>query len=277
MATAVVKTGSGRPFRSWWSKQRPAPLAWRALFTDLTEGEFARQWALAAGLFIAHHHRRHATGPTFRELFDYLFPDTGGDPSQNAEEWDRGDFYLARQRFRMGVIIAWARLGYIEYDGSVPNSLRPGRSLRTLIQRDERVRSMAGDPASPEPSSVQHAALQASLSPEQAVARIRTTRCHLDRMTDAGLLHAVGGAAGLRYPAWQFSADSHQTVVSGIPLILSSMPRHWTLARIHRFFTTPTMQLRIGRQSQTPAQWLRQGADPMEVAILLEGYSFDID
>jgi hypothetical protein len=96
-------------------------------------------------------------------------------------------------------------------------------------------------------------------------------------MTDAGLLCAVGGAGGLRYPVWQFSADSHQTVVSGIPLILSSMPRHWTLARIHRFFTTPTMQLRIGRQSQTPAQWLRQGADPMEVAILLEGYSFDID
>lgn len=263
----------------WWSSvTRPAPLAWRVLFADLTQGDSAREWGLAAGLFIIHHRRRHSEGPTFREVFEHLFPETHGEASQTTEDWTREDWFLAKQRFRMGVVLAWARLGYVAYEPQVSRSLRAGRKLLAVISRDERIRSMAGEPGTPEPISIQRAAVKASLSAEQAVARLRTTRRYLDRVTAAGFLHSVSvSAAEVRYPLWQFSPDPNKPVVAGIGTIVSSIPVDWTLATVHRFFASPHRHLKIERRGMTPTQWLHSGGDPVEIAILLEGYRYDID
>lgn len=263
----------------WWSSvTRPAPLAWRVLFADLTQGDSAREWGLAAGLFIIHHRRRHSKGPTFREVFEHLFPETQGEASLTVEDWTREDWFLAKQRFRMGVILAWARLGYIAYDPHVSHSLRAGRKLLAIVLSDERIRSMAGEPATQEPISIQRAAMKASLSTEQAVARLRTTRRYLDGLTNAGLLHSVAlSTTEVRYPLWQFSPDPNKPVVAGISTIVSSMPTDWTLATVHRFFTTPHRHLKVKQRGMTPTQWLQSGGDPAEIAILLEGYRYDID
>lgn len=257
---------------------RPAPLAWRVLFVGLTQGVSAQEWGLAAGLFIIHHRRRHSEGPTFREVFEHLFPETHGEPSQTLEDWTREEWFLAKQRFRMGVILAWARLGYVAYDPNVSRSLRAGRKMLALVDRDDRIRSMAGEPATPEPLSIQRAAMRASLSTEQAAARLRITRHDLDRVTTAGLLHCVSiSATEVRYPVWQFSSDPDMPVIAGVSTIVSSMPLDWTLAAIHRFFAAPHRHLKIERRGLTPTQWLHSGGDPIEIAILLEGYRYDID
>lgn len=257
---------------------RPAPLAWRVLFADLTQGDSAREWGLAAGLFIIHHRRRHSEGPTFREVFEHLFPDTHGEASHTTEDWTREDWFLAKQRFRMGAVLAWSRLGYVAYDPHVSHSLRAGRKLLAIVDRDERIRSMAGEPAAPELTSIQRAAMRASLSTEQAVTRLRTTRHDLDRITAAGLLHSVSlSATEVRYPLWQFSSDPNKPVIAGISTVVSAMPLDWTLARVHRFFATPHKDLKIERRGKSPTQWLHSGGDPVQIAILLEGYRYDID
>lgn len=263
---------------NWWtSARRPAPLAWRALFTELTIGASAEQWGLAAGLYIIHHHRRHDEGPTIRDVFSHLFPDTNGLPSLSAEDWARKDLNLARHRFWTAVIVVWRRLGYVQHEVGVPNSLHAGRRVLALVARDERIGAMAGEPASADSDAITRAAMKASLTPEQAVIRLRTSRRYLDRVTRAGFLHAVALAPNeMRYPMWQFSAGEGKPVVDGVSLIVSSIPSDWTLPRIHRFFTTPTWHLKSNRRSQTPTRWLSQGRDPLHVAILLEGYQYDI-
>ncbi len=150
--------------------------------------------------------------------------------------------------------------------------------MLALVARDERIGAMAGEPAAADSDTTKRAAMKASLTPEQAVIRLRTSRRYLDRVTRAGFLHAVALSPNeMRYPMWQFSTEEGKSVVNGINLIVSSMPSDWTLPRIHRFFTTPTWHLKINRQSQTPTRWLSQGCDPLHVAILLEGYQHDID
>lgn len=273
-------TNYGSPAPLYWrqTEKNPAPLAWLVLFEELTQGESAKQWGLAAGLYIIHHHRRYSKGPTFREVFEHLFPETGGLPSRTAEEWSRDEWFLARSSFRVAVIVAWGRLRYVSYDLKVPNSLRVGPRLLALVRRDERIRSLAGEPAAAELRSTQRAATQSSLTSEQARVRLRTTRRVLARLTRAGYVHAVELPSNtVRYPIWQFSPEAHRPVVVGVSTIVSSIPTDWTLARIHRFFTTPHPHLLMGHLRLTPTQWLNQNGDAMEVAILLEGYSYDID
>ncbi|CAN7314009.1 hypothetical protein LJR044_001681 [Microbacterium foliorum] len=247
------------------------------LFAELTDGESAKQWGLAAGLFIVHHRRRHAHGPTFSEVFEHLLPETRGVPSHAVEDWTGQDWYLARHRFRMAVVFAWSRMGYVDYDPGVARSLRPGRRLTGLIERNERIRSLAGEPTPPESKALQRVAMNASLNPEQAVTRLHTTRRFIDRATKAGFLHAVEVADNeVRYPAWRFSPDRNKPVVDGVRLIASSIPAEWTLATIHRFFTTPRAGLKSKRQAQSPVRWLNLGRNPAAIAIILEGYSYDI-
>ncbi|MFP3607559.1 hypothetical protein, partial [Paraburkholderia sp. SIMBA_053] len=87
---------------------------------------------------------------TFSEVFEHLLPETRGVPSQAVEDWTRQDWYLARHRFRMAVVFAWGRMGYVDYDLAVARSLRPGRRLAGLIERNERIRSLAGETSPPE-------------------------------------------------------------------------------------------------------------------------------
>lgn len=271
----MMRTGSRAPVR-WWFGADPIPLAWSTLYEELTEGESSKQWGLAAGLFILHHRRDHSEGPSFRALFKHLLPETQGVPSLAAEEWTRNEQQLAGHWFRHFVSVAWRRSGYIDYEPNVPSSLRPGRRLLALAQRHERIRSLAGEPASPEAESIRQAAVSASYTPAEVAVRLRITAEEVGDATASGFLHAVGvGGHDVRYPSWQFTADRNQPTLTRVDVIVRSIPTDWTLARVHRIFTSPHFSLTIDRRVHTPAQWLRRGGDPTAVAIILEGYSYD--
>lgn len=131
-ATAIVTViVANVPWTVWWrSMNHPPPAAWHSAFEEFTCNEAADEWALAAAIFIAQYRRRQSQGPTFRELFEHLLPETGGVPSRLPSDWDALDRRRRINDFRRHVVIEWRRRGFIGYDKEVARSLRVGRRFR---------------------------------------------------------------------------------------------------------------------------------------------------
>ena len=126
--TAVV---AGTTSTAWWrSADHPPPAAWRYVFEEFTGDDTADEWALAAAIFVAQYRRRHSRGPTFRELFAHLLPDTGGVPSPLPAHWDAPERRHATTAFRRIVVIEWRRRGFVSFDKHLPRSLRVGPNFR---------------------------------------------------------------------------------------------------------------------------------------------------
>lgn len=274
----MASSGSDSSLRWWIPGPRPAPLDWSVLFGEISDGDSAKEWGIAVGLFILHYRRRHSEGPTFRALFEHLFPETHGAPSQRRGDWDTREWIQATHRFRFFAVIAWSRQGWLSFDHEVQNSLRPGRRMLALAERNDRVGALSGAAPASAPKWLCREALTTSLTSVETATRLHVSARFLRRATDAGFLLAVRmNAAEIRYPVWQFSDELNEKVVRGVKVITPSVPQAWSLVMVHRFFATTHTYLRIKGWPQTPAMWLRRGGDPIAVAIILESFSYDVD
>lgn len=115
------------------------------MFEEFTTDPTADEWGLAAGVFIAQYRRRHGQGPTFRELFEHLLPDTDGVPSELPANWDP----VERRRgsdFRLYAAVEWRRRGYLAFERGVTRSLRVGPRFR------ERSRALQQNRSYPHPT-----------------------------------------------------------------------------------------------------------------------------
>lgn len=270
-AIAMVFMAAGR-WASWWrGVSHPPPATWVYVFEDFTEDEKADEWALAAAIFIAQYRRRQSRGPTFRELFEHLLPDSAGIPSSLPADWDIMERRRGISGFRRHIAIDWRRRGYIGFDREVTRSLRVGprfreRSRALQIRRaqdvDNAIQSNAAAAAA--------AAATESLSADEVLALLSVSPTYLQRLSDRGYLHAVNCDAMWRYPSWQFASRPGMPVVPGISVVVPAIPKHWPAATIQSFMRSPRVDLTVAGSARTPVEWLIEGHDPHRVAGILE-------
>ncbi|CAH0192754.1 hypothetical protein SRABI98_01801 [Microbacterium sp. Bi98] len=268
IVTVIVASSS---WGSWWrGVGHPPPASWAYMFEDFTGEDSADEWGLAAGIFIAQYRRRQSQGPTFRELFEHLLPDTGGVPARLPTEWDVLERRRGNSSFRSHVAIEWRRRGYIEYDRQVTRSLRVGHRFREqsrALQAQPRESNKAlGGARSPTATD----ASEHSLSAVEARALLRVAPTSLRRLTRRGYLHVVECDSEWRYPSWQFAGRPRFAVVPGIDIVAPAIPKDWSPATINSFMMTPRRELADDGGSVSPADWLIRGSDPHQIADFLE-------
>lgn len=269
IVTVIV---ANMPWKVWWRDvNHPPPAEWSYTFEEFTSDETADEWALAAAIFVAQYRRRHSQGPTFRELFEHLLPDTSGVPSRLPSDWDALDRRRGSNEFRRHVAIEWRRRGYIGYDMQVTRSLRVGPRFREQ-SRALNAQSREIDPAPPGAagSGPHPDASTESLSVAEARELLHVTPTSLHRLTRRGYLHAVVAGSEPRYPSWQFAARPRFAVVPGIDVVVSGIPKCWSPARINSFMTTPRGEFKMGGRLLSPIDWLIRGSDPHRVVECLE-------
>lgn len=271
-ATAIVMViVANMPWATWWrGGSYPPPTAWSYSFEEFTSDETADEWALAAGIFVAQYRRRHAQGPTFRELFEHLLPDTGGIPSRLPADWDALERRRRSNDFRRHVAIEWRRRGYIGYDKQVTRSLRVGPRFREQ-SRALNARPRASDKAS-DGSSVlsESAGSEDSLTAFEARALLRIAPTSFRRLTRRGYLHAVECGTEYRYPSWQFAGRPRFAVVPGIDIVAPAIPKHWSPAAINSFMMTPRGDFAAEGSKISPVDWLMRGSAPHRIVEFLE-------
>jgi hypothetical protein len=265
---------ASKPGAVWWrGVSHPPPAAWTYTFEEFTGNDSADEWALAAAIFIAQHRRRHAQGPTFRELFEHLLPDTNGIPSSLPAEWDVVERRRGNNGFRKHVVIEWRRRGYINCDRDVTRSLRVGPRFReqSRERRGARAHRTAEDPWD-RPTDIESATTPDSLSVDAVLALLRVTPAYLERLSRHGFLHAVECGGERRYPTWQFAGHPRSPVVPGINVVGPAIPTHWNPATIHTFMTSQRRELGFDGSSDTPLQWLIDGYDPHQIVRILTSF-----
>lgn len=126
----------------WWRGiSVPPPAEWAYVFEDLTGEDTAEAWALAAAIFIAQTRRRTHRGPTFRELFVHLLPDTQGLPAPVPPGLGKTERYRAISGFRRHIAIDWRRRGMINWEKDVARTLRVGGAFRESSRRRQAARA----------------------------------------------------------------------------------------------------------------------------------------
>jgi hypothetical protein len=118
------------PYPIWWRGiPTPPPAAWVYTFEEFTGADSADEWALAAAIFIAQVRRRTSHGPTFKELFTQLLPDTNGLPGPFPDRMELPDRQRAISGFRIFTAIEWRHRGMIGWEIHIARSLRVGREF----------------------------------------------------------------------------------------------------------------------------------------------------
>lgn len=268
IVTVIVAT---QPSTSWWrGVGHPPPAAWCYTFEEFTNDDTADEWALAAAIYVAQHRRRHSQGPTFRELFEHLLPDTAGIPSRLPADWDALDRRRGSNVFRRHVAIEWRRRGYISYDKHVTRSLRVGPRFR------EQSRALNARPREHESASDRRSSVEKAIEPSDSLSTdatrslLRVTPTALRRLSRRGYLHAVECESDWRYPSWQFAGRPRFAVVPGVDVVVPAIPAQWSLSAINSFMRAPNRKLAVGRHVRSPVDWLIDGRDPHKVAAILE-------
>ena len=99
-----------------------SPEEWQAVINQLT----ASWLGLRAARYIAEIRFRTGSGPTYSELFKYLWPEHGGVPSPVPDELTSKQQREVRELFRKRVSSHLARSGWIHATLET-RSLKPGR------------------------------------------------------------------------------------------------------------------------------------------------------
>lgn len=262
----------------WWGgTAAPPPAAWHYVFDQFTDDDSAEEWGLAAGIFVAQFRRRHSRGPTFRELFLHLLPESDGVPAVLPSDWDVVERRSSQSAFRLHCALEWRRRGFIGFERGVKHSLRVGRRFRELSRSRQLVR--AADRARPQNSSLgshqsseRMAAGEVSLNgltAAEVMDRLQITPRYLKRLSEGGYLHAVVHQGERYFPRWQFCAGRSGAVVPGIQMVSSSIPAAWTLDRIREYMHEVNPLLEIGGERLSPVEWLLRGGDPISVVAAL--------
>lgn len=90
------------------------------------------------------------------------------------------------------------------------------------------------------------------------------------RVSEAEFARLVGirRTDGWRLPTWQFGADGRP--LPGLERVVRALDDVHPVA-LARFFATAAPELRVGRRSVTPREWLAGGGDPTPVEALARG------
>lgn len=275
MTAAKPNPRSTRSINPWWGGTVSPPAAWITTFSDFTRGASGREWGLAASLFVMHHHRKFSEGPTFREVFEHLLPETGGAPSV-LTGWEPAERIQAVHRFRYFALSKWKQGGFIEFDKGVSRSLRTGPQFREIAIRERHIQALVRKKPPRSGRGPSDAVAAVTLDPEGAAARLRISQTALRRLTKAGYLRVVTHDGQALYPSWQFSPQPDKQVVEGIDIVAPAMPEQWPLAAEHYFMAAPRMELSVDGRHRSPCDWLDLGFNPHIVAGILEKYSYDI-
>jgi hypothetical protein len=73
-----------------------------------------------------------------------------------------------------------------------------------------------------------------------------------------------------RYPAWQFTGDAKQPLLSGLATLVKGLPEGMHPASVQGFMTTPQESLTINDERVTPAEWLQRGGAPQALVTILD-------
>ena len=119
------------------------PREWQTVLDELTQSSWSSQLGLRAARYTARIRLRTGDGPTFAELFNYLWPLHGGVPSPLPEELTGSQRREVREKFRSGVSAHLARSGWIHATAKT-RSLRPGPRYRVPIVRVDNVPEPGG-------------------------------------------------------------------------------------------------------------------------------------
>ncbi|RKR74762.1 hypothetical protein [Frondihabitans australicus] len=126
----ATKCGS----HEWWiDGATPPPASWAYVVEELTHPDHVREWGIAVGAFVARYRRLYTLGPTFREMFQELLPDTGGLPGDFPDELEPDQRAEAASRFRMHVANVWRHEGMIGWRDGHAHTLRTGTQFRAQV------------------------------------------------------------------------------------------------------------------------------------------------
>lgn len=110
----------------WWraGKATPPPAAWSYVVEDLTLGDRGTEWAMAAAYFVESCRTTTGAGPTVRELFAHLLPESDGSPGPVPDDITEGACLQYEGAFRMHVLNEWhRRTGLVRWQKDVSRSL----------------------------------------------------------------------------------------------------------------------------------------------------------
>ena len=108
--------------------------------------------------------------------------------------------------------------------------------------------------------------LAGSLTVAEAARRLGVDASRVRHRLAARQLLGIRRTDGWRLPAWQFGPDG--SPLPGIEKVLRVLPGEVHPVAVTRFFVTPAPELRVGRASVSPRDWLAGGGDPQPVAAL---------
>jgi hypothetical protein len=152
----VASTAIGRaevesnPYPMWWrANSTPPPARWTYVIEEFTGDDSVDEWALAAAIFIAQVRKRTSQGPTFKELFTELLPDTNGHPGPLPDAMNSLERKYAINHFRIHAALVWHRQGMISWENGTARSLRVGRLFWRRARAHRRPDSRAGVFAAP--------------------------------------------------------------------------------------------------------------------------------
>lgn len=127
--SAMGESTDGHAANRWWRKaEPPAPENWVSIHAEMTDP--AKHWGLGAAIFISKTRRATGHGPTFRELFIHLLPESDGQPGPLPDGLTFMDRSYLRFGFRNDVAWAWRQQGWITWTKDVERSLRTGPAFR---------------------------------------------------------------------------------------------------------------------------------------------------
>jgi len=115
-------------------------------------------------------------------------------------------------------------------------------------------------------------AVTGSLSVAEAAQRLGIDSSRVRHRLSKGSLvgFMIGGKR--RLPAWQFTDDPKQPVLTGLSQVISALPHDMHPASVQNFMSTPQEDLLIDDHGVTPVEWLRLGGDPQEVVDILNSF-----
>ncbi|SMQ58219.1 hypothetical protein SAMN06295909_0124 [Plantibacter sp. VKM Ac-1784] len=128
-----------------------------------------------------------------------------------------------------------------------------------------------GDLAARERKSAQRA-LESTITPAMASARLGVDAAEVERMRSTGNLYAFCSEGRWRYPYWQFTGDRRQPLLPHLAFLIASIPVDMHPATVLGFMETPQRSARIDGKRVTPGEWLLSGGDPQVLRDIFDAF-----
>jgi hypothetical protein len=128
-----------------------------------------------------------------------------------------------------------------------------------------------GDLAARERKSARRA-LEATITPAMAGARLGVDAAEVERLRSTGNLFAFRSEGRWRYPDWQFTGNRQQPLLPHLAFLIASIPVGMHPATVLGFIQTPQRSAHIDGQRVTPGEWLLSGGDPQVLRDILDAF-----